>query len=318
MKIGIVIDSACDLPQRFIERHGLEIMPISLVMGDGERLRDTRNLEQTMGFYRRYLRDKDLDVETAPLTTKEITDLFLDELVLKYDRVLVLTVSSARSPIFENATEASYQILNEYKARREKAGVSGSFALRVLDSKTMFTGEAVLVHEAVRLVEEEKLPFEELRPRIEALTMDVKAYLVPDDLFYVRNRARKKGDRSVGFLAYHVGKLMDVKPILRGYKNETAAVDKVSGFNNAVEKMFNMAREEILHGLQSRVICMSYAGNPRVIRDTQMYKDFHDFCHEHGIEPMLSIMSTTAAVNMGPGAFSLAFISGKEEDDAGK
>lgn len=312
MKIGIVIDSACDLPQRYIERHGLEIMPISLVMKD-ERLRDTRNMEQTMGFYRRYLKDKDLDVETAPLTIKEIQDLFLDELVLKYDRLLVLTVSSARSPIFENATEASYQILNEYKARREKAGISGSFALRVLDSKTMFTGEAVLVHEAVRLVEEENLPFDELRPRIEALTQDVKAYLVPDDLYYVRNRARKKGDRSVGFLAYHVGQMMDVKPILRGYKNETAAVDKVSGFNNAVEKMMNMAREEILHGLQSKVVCMSYAGNPRVIRETQMYKGFVEFCQENDVEPMLSIMSTTAAVNMGPGAFSLAFISGKDE-----
>ncbi|MDQ2070730.1 DegV family protein [Natronospira bacteriovora] len=314
MKIGIVIDSACDLPQKFIEKHGLEMMPISLNIGS-ERLKDTRDPQETLAFYRRYLKDKDLDAETAPLSVQEITDLFLDNLALKYDRVLVITVSSARSPTYDNATKASYQILNDYKERREKAGIGGSFALRVLDSKTMFTGEAVLVHEACRLAYEEKLPFDELRPRIESLTQDVKAFLVPDDLYYVRNRARKKGDRSVGFLAYHVGQLLDVKPILRGYKNETAAVDKVSGFNNAVQKMMNIAKEEILHGLQTNIVCMSYAGNPRIIQDTPMYKDFKLFCDEHGVDIMLSIMSTTAAINLGPGSFSLAFISGKEEDE---
>lgn len=314
MKIGIVIDSACDLPRSYIEKHNLEIMPISLNIGN-EKLRDVRDPEQTMKFYKRYIADKDMDAETAPLSVDEIKDMFLNELVLKYDRVLVITVSSSRSPIFENATKASFAILKGYKEQRQKAGIEGSFALRVLDSKTMFTGEAVLVHEAIRLVEEEGLPFEKLRPRIEAMTKDVKAYLVPDDLYYVRNRARKKGDRSVSFLSYHVGKMLDIKPILRGYRNETGPVDKISGFDKAVQKMMNMAKEEILHGLRSNVVCMSYAGNPEIIRETAMYKDFHSFCNKQGVECLLSVMSTTAAINMGPGAFSLAFISGDEKPD---
>jgi hypothetical protein len=51
--------------------------------------------------------------------------LFLDDLVLKYDRVLVITIAQSRSPIFANATEASYAILKQYRERRQKAGCPG-------------------------------------------------------------------------------------------------------------------------------------------------------------------------------------------------
>jgi len=34
VRVGIVIDSACDLPRSFIQQHHLEIMPINLKIGD--------------------------------------------------------------------------------------------------------------------------------------------------------------------------------------------------------------------------------------------------------------------------------------------
>jgi fatty acid-binding protein DegV len=60
--------------------------------------KDVRDPDQTMEFYRRYVAEKELEITTAPLSVKAIKDWFLDQLVLKYDRVLVITVSSSRSP----------------------------------------------------------------------------------------------------------------------------------------------------------------------------------------------------------------------------
>src|SRR5579862_7967531 len=117
-KIGIVVDAACDLPRTFIQQHGLEIMPINMQFGTMS-FKDVRDPEQTMEFYRRYV------------SVKAIKDWFLDQLVLKYDRVLVITVSSTRSPVFENATKASFMILSGYKERRKAAGLEEQFALRV-------------------------------------------------------------------------------------------------------------------------------------------------------------------------------------------
>lgn len=178
-KIGLVIDSACDLPRSFIEQQGLEIMPVVLHFGN-MTFKDMRDPEQTMDFYRRFVAEKDLEISTTPLSTKAIRDLFLDQLVLKYDRVLVITVSSRRSPVFENATQASFMILSGYKERRRAAGLDEQFGLRVIDSKTLFTGQAVVVYEALRAVRgQEDIMFDKLRQHVENFSQHVHAYVVP-------------------------------------------------------------------------------------------------------------------------------------------
>lgn len=49
MRIGLVVDSACDLPQSFIEAHGIVILPITLHLGDHDEI-DTRDPEKRSTF----------------------------------------------------------------------------------------------------------------------------------------------------------------------------------------------------------------------------------------------------------------------------
>lgn len=309
MRVGIVIDSACDLPRSFIDQHGLEIMPINLKIGD-EIFVDERDPKQTIAFYQRYLAEKDLKAETQPFSVEQITNLFLDKLVLNYDRALVLCLASSRSLIFENATKASFAILSGYKARRANAGQDGAFQLRVVDTKTLFTGEAVLAHEAVRLLET-GTPFDKLRPAVEELSKHVHAYLVPNELVYLYNRGRERGDRSISWLSLKLGSALDIKPIVKSYRGDTFPVKKIASFEGAVAELFNIALGAVKEGLRTKVIAMSYAGNPEVIRSMKAYGEFERKCQQAGIETMLSVMSTTAGINVGPGAFALGYI-GKE------
>lgn len=309
MRTGVVIDSACDLPQSYIQSHGIQIMPINLHFGY-DIFKDVRDPEATQAFYRKYLAEKTLDAETAPFSAEQIRAMFLDDLVLKYDRVLVITVTQARSAIFANATEASFTILKQYRERRQKAGLSGSFYLNVLDSKNMFAGQGVLVHEAIRLLEEENLSFGALRNAVEQLSQQVYGYVVPEDLFYLRYRASKKGEKSIGLLGYHFGTLLDIKPILRFHQGETHVMGKERGFDRALINMFEIVRNAIDQGLATRIINASYAGDPELIRRKRAFVDFEHYANAHGIEVLLSVMSTTAGINVGPGAFTMAYIAG--------
>lgn len=312
MRVGICIDSACDLPPSFIEEHQLEILPINLLLGEQkEVLADTRNPDETIAFYKRYSEERNLVGSTQPFSVEQITRLVLDNLVKKYDRVMVITIASTRSLIYENATKASFAILSGYKQQRTQAGVEGSFALRVVDSKTLFTGEAVLVQEAVRLLKEENLPFDRLRTEVESRAKHVHAYLVPEDLHFVRQGGRAHGDRSVSWLSYTLGTALDIKPIIKAYRGETFPVRKIQGFEIAVNSLFDLARQQIDKGLLSKTICMSYAGDPNVVRRLAGYKLLEQHAAKHGVRLMLSVMSTTAGINVGPGAFSLAFMSDK-------
>lgn len=316
VRTGVVIDSACDLPQAYIQSHNIHVMPISLHFGY-DLFRDIRDPEATQAFYRKYLVEKTLDAESAPFTVEQIKTMFMDELVLKYDRVLVITIAKTRSPICENATEASFVILNQYRQKRRQAGITGSFHMAVLDSKTLFTGEGVLVHEAIRLLEEQDIPFRILRPHIEQLSQQVHGYLVPEDLFYIRHRASKKGEKTVGLLSYHFGTLLDIKPIIHFHRGESQVFDKERGFDRALIKLFNIAQQAIEQGIATRIVNTSYAGDLEVIRHKRAFIDFERYANAHGVEVLLSVMSTAGGINVGPGAFALAYIAGSVAETTG-
>jgi DegV family protein with EDD domain len=308
MKIGVVIDSACDLPRSYIDKHGLAVLPIRLHFGN-EIYVDERDPQSTMRFYQRYLAGKDTPSSTEPPTVEEVRNLFLDRLILEYDRVLAITVASSRSPTFDNVSQAAYSVLNEYKPIREKAGREGSFALRVIDSKTLFTGQAVLVHETLRLIDQEQLPLDKLRPRIEELSARVYAHLIPEDLYYVYSKGREKGDRSVGWFSFKVGSALDMKPIIQMNRGESKAIKKIQGFDSAVGVLLDDTIEKIKAGrLLTKTVCMSYAGNPEIIKKHPKYTLLVRAAKASGVETMLAVMSTTAGINVGPGSFSLAYI----------
>ena len=306
-KIGLVIDSACDLPHSFIEQHGIEIMPMVMHFGKMS-FRDLREPEQTMELYRRFVAEKEIEVTTAPLSTKAIKDWFLDQLVLKYDRVLVITASSIFKPVFENATQASFMILSGYKERRKAAGLDEQFGLRVIDSKTLFAGQAAVVYEALRVLNsQDEMLFDRLRQHVENFSQHVHAYLVPQDVFYLRKRVPQKESR--GWFNYQGLGMFDTKPIFRIYRGETNISEKVRGFDKAVERLFSMAIDAIEGRLLTKVVCMSYAGNPEEVKKLPGYEDFARCALANRVETILSVMSTTAGIHVGPGAFSLAYAS---------
>ena len=129
MRIGIVVDSACDLPREFLDQHGVLIMPITLRIGDA-LIEDRRHPEETQAFYARHLDRKSEDfAESIPYSVAQIERLFLERLVLDYDYVFCLTITSTRSPIFDHAMQASRAILTKYKAIRRDAGMEERFGL---------------------------------------------------------------------------------------------------------------------------------------------------------------------------------------------
>lgn len=308
MRTGVVVDPSCDLPRSFIDEHGIIVLPGLLEFGDKE-LMDVRDAHETLAMYRRYIADRSLESRSRALGIDRIRDIFLDELVLKYDRIVVLCVSATRGRVFSHATQASYAILQGYRQRRESAGIDESFALRVLDTGSVGPGQGVLAHEAVRLIETESPPFEKLRRTIKDMTRRVVCMLVPNDLYYLRFRASSKGEQSLGGTAYHLGNILGVKPILRMQQGASQVAGYVRGFERGVSRVLENAREAMSRGHVGSVVAMSFGGDPRVIRDLTAYQEFETYAAMQRCELHLSVMSATLAVNVGPGAFALAYIA---------
>jgi DegV family protein with EDD domain len=305
MRIGIVADSAVDLPADFIERENITILPVTVQIGQAV-LADVRNEQATLNFLTGETAARAFEAETTPFTVQQVHDLFLGKLVLDYDYVFCITTTRTRSGIYDNAMQASYTILNGYKAVRAASGNNTPFALRVVDSQNVFAGAGIPVIEAARLRAAGEAP-PKIRARIENLNADTHAYMVPPDLHYLRNRIKKRGDKSVSFLSATLGTALDIKPILHCNKGETGPVAKVKGFNAACEKLFDFAARRVAAGLLTPTMSLSFGGELEEMRALAGYERLRAACAEHNIELLESFMGLSGLVNVGKGALVVAF-----------
>jgi DegV family protein with EDD domain len=305
MRIGIVVDSACDLPQDYIKKNDIVVLPITVRIGEAV-LADHRDEEATLSFLHAHVAERGHEAETTPFTVNQIRDLFLERLVIDYDHVFCMTMTKTRSPIHDNAMQASFAILNDYKPVRQAAGHNSPFALRVIDTQTLFAAQGITAVEAVRMRAAGD-NVQHIRTKLEYLAANSHGYMIPRDLYYLRARARTKGDRSVSFLGAALGTALDIKPVLHGHAGNTQPVAKLKGFENAVEKMFKFAGNRVIAGLLTPTLCLSYGGELAELRALPGYQRLMDICTNNKIEVFESVMSLTGMVNVGKGAVVVGF-----------
>jgi DegV family protein with EDD domain len=311
MRIGLVVDSTCDLPVAYLREHQVEILPISVRIGDQLRV-DYRDEADTLAFLHSHIAERGANAETIPFTVEQIRDLFLQRLVVDYDHVFCMTVTRTRSQIHDHAQQASYVILNEYKPIRAAAGHATPFAMRLVDTQNLFSAQGVLPVEAVRLRAAGDGPGR-IRARLEHLALHTYGYLVPRDLYYIRNRARHKGDRSVSLLSAALGTALDIKPVLRGWRGDTGPVAKIKGFDPAVRALFEFAARRVAAGLLTPTLCLCYGGELDEMRAMPGYEALRAACADRGIEVFETVMSLTGMVNVGKGAVCVGFAADAHE-----
>lgn len=307
MRIGLVVDSACDLPGSFIERNHVEILPITVKIGDAV-LADHRNEQATLEFLHSHVAERGAEAETMPYSVEQIRDVFLQKLVIDYDYVFCLTVTRNRSPIHDNAVQASFVILNDYKPMRTAAGHASPFALRVIDTQSLFAGQGVTAVEAMRMIREGE-GVAKIRARLDHLAIHTHAYMVPRDLMYLRSRTRAKGDKSVSLFSATLGSALDIKPVLHCNRGETEPVAKIRGWDAAVRRLFGFAVERVRAGLMAPTMCLSYGGDLDEMRVLPGYASLIDACRDAGVEVYESVMSLTGMVNVGKGSLVVGFAS---------
>jgi DegV family protein with EDD domain len=311
MRIGIVVDSACDLPGDYLREHSITVLPITLHIGD-ETLVDDRDEASTRRFLAENLGARGHSAETEPFTVEQIRDLFLGRLVIDYDCVFCLTITATRSPIHANASQASFAILKDYRPIRRDAQVPGPFLLRVIDTENLFAAQGVSAVEAVRLRAAGETPGR-IRERLEAIAHHTYGYMLPRDLYYMRARAQKKGDRSVSWFAATLGTALDIKPLLRAHRGETGPAAKVRGFEHGAQTLFEYAARRVRAGLLTPTLCVSYGGDLAELDALPGYAELKSTCAGHSIELFESPMSMTGMVNVGTGAVTLGFAAEEHE-----
>ncbi len=146
-----------------------------------------------------------------------------------------------------------------------------------------------------------------IRTHLEHIANNTHGYMVPPDLHYLRNRIRKRGDKSVSFLSAALGTALDIKPVLHCNKGETGPVAKIKGLDAAREKLFDFAVRRVKAGLMTPTMCVSYGGDMADIAHMPGYERLREACAEHNVEVYETFMGLSGMVNVGKGALVVGF-----------
>ena len=313
MRLGLAIDASCDLPQAFLREHDITVLPIAVRINNA-MFKDNRDPAEIQRFISSKLGSRSHSAETEPCSVGDVQKIFLEKLVLEKDCVFCLTIMATRSPIYDNVVKASFGVLKNYRGVREPAGVTGPFLMRVLDTRTLFVGTAPCIIEAVRLMQANETPAA-IRERLAYIAENSYGYMLPRDLYYLRARAKKKGDRSVGLFSAVLGSTLDIKPLLRGYRGDTNPVGKVRGFEQGCETLLNYAADRVRAGLLVPAMCIAYGGDLTELPKLPGYSKLAETCAQYNVKLMEAPMSITGMVNVGEGAVCIGFAAEEHETE---
>ncbi|MCL7944106.1 DegV family protein [Marinobacter sp. ATCH36] len=311
MRVGLIVDSACDLPYEFSRKHDLFVLPVTAVI-DGQTYIDEHDPVRTQEFYQSGLLKKGHHAETQAFSPQQIHDLFMEKIVTQFDVAICETVTRSRSLIFQNATEAMNSVMAHYEDARKAAGRDGKFSMRVIDSRQIFAGQGLLAAHTLRLIEQ-KLAKNALRNEVEAFTDKIYTCVIPRDLHYIRERARKRGDKSVSALVAFLGRALNITPVIFGLGAEGQPAAKTRSFDMAVEKVMNYAVGRVEAGLLTPYVCLSCGLTWTEIEDLPGLNRLRDACEKNGVELLLSQMGITSSIYVGPGSLCLALAAEPHE-----
>lgn len=307
MRIGFVVDATCDLPDACLEEHGVRVLPNVLDLG-GRTWIDERDPEQTMLLYRRFIADRSVPARVSAADAGVIRDIFLQELVLDYDRVLVLTAADELSQMHAHATEASYAILQAYRERRDEAERSGSFALRVLDTRTLAAGEGIALARAIELLQSGRFGFEKIRGALREDLARLHCLLVPGDPWYLRRRGLDGQGGGLRRSDHLLAIAFDLRPVVELMGGGQRVVGRPRGFAAACALALGQARSAVERGLGTPTLVLSFGGDPRLVRQMPAYQELEAAAATARLDLHLSVMSASAGARLGPGALSVAWL----------
>ncbi len=294
MSTALIVDSNCDLPESIINRYEIVVIPTEVTIS-GNKFLDYRKPIQSNLLYSGNQLDKK-NVARSQASEESIIENVLEESVLgKYETAIIQTMSRKRSLFFERAGAVMARLNNKT-----------STSIRVQDTKSVFAGQGVIAAHSAALIKQ-GVQGAELRRRIDNITNQLHTFAVPQDIFYLRERAAQRGEKSVSIAKALVGKALGMVPILRTYRDNIEPLKNVRGWGNAVEQLFVNAARAFESGLASPIVCISYAGKPEEIDFLPGFTKLSQAAEANGAKILKSQMSIGGGVNMGPGTVSIAF-----------
>ena len=236
MKIKLICDSLCDIPEEINNKEFVEMIPLTINI-DGKEYKD--GVDFTKEEFYDVLKNSENLPKTSQITYVDFKDTFEKYTKEGYD-IICITGSSKASGTFQSANLA-------------KADVDGN--IYIFDSLFLSLGSGQYVIKAAQLIEEGKLNAKQIVDELENIRGSVNLLFVPFTLEYLKQSGRLPS--VVSF----VGNMLSIKPICTMEDGKNKIVSKVRGTKQIASKLVDMILELNGGNLEDKILTIGYGSN---------------------------------------------------------
>ena len=282
--IKIISDSTCDLSKDLLEKYGVEILPLHVIMGDQD-FEDGRSV--TPDEIYRWSDENKQTPKTAAVSVEEAEEKFA-KFMGDGNEIVCFAISESMSST-ANAMRLAAQRLH------------AEDRITVIDSANLSTGIGLLVIEAARMVQA-GMSTREIRQTIEQLKPCVRASFVVDTLQFLH-----RGGRCSGVAAL-VGSTLRLHPRISVEKGAMIPGKKYRGrISRVIMDYVRDMEEELMHAKPDRVFITHSGCEQEDIDAVRAYLQGLNHFEEILVTRAGSVISS----HCGPGTLGVLFISEK-------
>lgn len=225
MQFEIISDSACDLPQEWLECNKVGIVSFYVSFDGEEYLRERIDIG-VPDFYEKMAGTKSFPKTSMP-SVQDYLDVFLP-LAKEGRPVLCICLNSRFSGSMQSAVTAKMQIEEKYPQSR----------IEVMDSTLATVLQGLLVREAVRM-RDENMELEEACRALAEIIPTGRIFFTTNDLEYLQHGGR------IGKAAALAGSLLKVKPMILYQEGELQSAGVSRGRKKSLRKVLDLVLEYI-------------------------------------------------------------------------
>ena len=237
MSYKIVVDSCCELPEKYKKDSRFQIVQLELEVG-GYMIWDDETFNQKVFLEK---------VAASPLCPKSSCpspEKFMEAYRGEADEVYVVTLSSHLSGSYNSAELGKNLYREQY----------GEKKIHVVDSESASCGETQLAMRIMRY-KEAGLSYEETVEKIEVFKRRMRTYFVLDNLETLRKNGRLSSVKAF------VASTLNIKPVMIGNLGVIEQKSQAIGINKALARMADCIVADVHHP-EKRTLMITHCNCP--------------------------------------------------------
>lgn len=282
--IYIATDSTADLPEKWVDKYGVKVIPLNLHFGE-ETLKDGEEI-WAEEFFNRLLMEAYLPATSEPSPEEFVA--FYRKFARPGDTVISIHLSGKLSKTVRSARVAAKMLRDELK-------------ILVIDSRAVSMALGMIVIEAAEALAQGK-SLQEILARIDYVKKNVVIFFTVGDLENLSRTGRFEE------LPPCLGSLLNAKPVLTIEKGRVIAVDKIRGNLGRIHRRLLELTKERLGSSPAKIIILHADALDEAKRMEEMAEEFFG-ADKISIAPIGPVVGA----HTGPGAFGLVALAVPEE-----